>query len=127
MNGTAAPAAKTIFLVDWNLTASYYGDMAMGLKTNRRLGGTREAAQIAGCSMGRIRQLIMEERIWSDLIGDKMRVVDLDEIEAWAAKNAARRSEGHCPGTAPGGFRPDNPGRTRYAPVSKNARRRKTA
>ena len=101
--------------------------MAMGLRTNRRLGGTREAAQIAGCSMGRIRQLIMEERIWSELVCDKMRVVDLDEIEAWAAANKEKRKSGHCPGPAPTGFRPDNPGRTRYAPVSKTRRRRKTA
>ena len=93
----------------------------MGLKTSRRLGGTREAAQIAGCSMGRIRQLIMENKIWSALIGDKMRVVDLNEIEKWAAANKARRSEGHCPGPAPSGFRPDNPGRTRYAPVRRKA------
>ena len=99
----------------------------MGLNTQRRLGGTREAAMIAECSMGRIRQLILAGKIWSELICDKMRVVDLDEVEAWAANNRERRAAGHCPGPAPTGFRADNPGRTRYAPVSKNRRRRKTA
>lgn len=96
----------------------------MGIATQRRLGGTREAAMIAGCSMGRIRQLILAGQIWSELICEKMRVVDLDEVAAWATANRGRRAAGHCPGPAPTGFRADNPGRTRYAPVSKNRRRR---
>lgn len=89
---------------NWKLAGLVTGD--------RKLIGSRQAAMIAGCSQGRIRQLIHDDLIWSSIIGN-VRVVDEDEIRAWALDNSKRRAEGKCPGPAPKGFRPDNPGRSR--------------
>jgi len=52
----------------------------MPLKTDRRLCSTREAADIFGCTMGRIRQLARAGELWSDLLHDRALVYDLDEV-----------------------------------------------
>ena len=54
----------------------------MSLKTNRRLCSTREAADIFGCTMGRIRQLALAGELWCDHVHDRALVYDLDEVKA---------------------------------------------
>lgn len=43
--------------------------------------GTREAADIFGCSMGRIRQLALANELWSDHLHDRALVFDKGEVE----------------------------------------------
>ncbi|MEY3203933.1 MAG: hypothetical protein RLZZ21_264 [Planctomycetota bacterium] len=43
--------------------------------------GTREAADIFGCSMGRIRQLALEGKLWCDLLHGRALVYQKDEVE----------------------------------------------
>lgn len=60
----------------------------MALKSDRRLCSTREAAEIFGCTMGRIRQLARAGELWSDLIHDRALVLDLDEVRRKAKVKA---------------------------------------
>lgn len=45
---------------------------------------TREAADIFGCSMGRIRQLALAGELWCDHLHDRALVYDKAEVEAKA-------------------------------------------
>ena len=62
----------------------------MTLKTTRTLCSTKEAAQIYGCTMGRIRQLASAGEIWSQHLTERALVLDLEEIKAKAKKPIAR-------------------------------------
>lgn len=42
---------------------------------------TREAAEIFGCSMGRIRQLALAKELWSGHVHGRALVYDKDEVE----------------------------------------------
>ena len=58
----------------------------MTLKTTRTLCSTKEAAEIYGCTMGRIRQLARAGELWSQHVTARALVLDLAEITAKAQK-----------------------------------------
>lgn len=53
----------------------------MPLKPDRNLCSTREAAEIYGCTMGRIRQLALAGELWCGHLHDRALVYDLDEVK----------------------------------------------
>ena len=62
----------------------------MPLKTDRTLCTAKEAAEIFGCTAGRIRQLKIAGELWSHLLDGHLLVFDLDEIRSKAQKPVAR-------------------------------------
>ena len=62
----------------------------MTLKTDKTLCSTKEAAEIYGCTMGRIRQLARAGEIWSQHLTERALVLDLAEIKAKALKPVTR-------------------------------------
>jgi excisionase family DNA binding protein len=73
---------------------------------NRTLITARQAAEILGCSMVRVRQLCQSGQLWSTMPGQRMRLLDAAEVQQLAAERAAARAAGTLPGPAPGGFSP---------------------
>jgi hypothetical protein len=55
--------------------------MEMPLPKDRKLCSTREAAEIFGCTMGRIRQLALAGELWCGHLHDRALVYDLDEVK----------------------------------------------
>ncbi len=53
----------------------------MPLPKDRKLCSTREAAEIFGCTMGRIRQLALAGELWCGHLHDRALVYDLDEVK----------------------------------------------
>ena len=70
----------------------------------RNVCSCREAAKALGCSMGRVRQLVMEKRVWSERVTETAMVLDRDEIARLAKERDAARAAGKLRGTPPGGF-----------------------
>jgi len=66
------------------------GGMEMSLKTDRTLCTAKEAAEIFGCTAGRIRQLKIAGEVWSHLIGGHLLVFDLDEIKSKGKQPVSR-------------------------------------
>ncbi|NBP83576.1 hypothetical protein EBU60_06930, partial [bacterium] len=52
--------------------------------TKKRLVLTREAAEIYGCTMGRIRQMARAKMIWSEKVGPRALAFDAGELERLA-------------------------------------------
>jgi hypothetical protein len=75
--------------------------------TKKRLVLTREAAEIYGCTMGRIRQMARAKTIWSEKVGARALAFDAAELERLAKARDKARGKGKLRGTAPGGFSPD--------------------
>jgi hypothetical protein len=75
--------------------------------TKRKLCLTREAAEIYGCSMGRIRQMARAKTIWSEKVGPRAMAFDANELERLSKARDKARGKGKLRGTAPGGFSPD--------------------
>ena len=75
--------------------------------TKRRLVLTREAAEIYGCTMGRIRQMARAGTIWSEKVGPRALAYDAAELERLAKARSKARDKGKLRGTPPGGFSPD--------------------
>lgn len=63
------------------LRQRYIWGMVMALKTNRKLISTREAAQILGISMGRLRRMALDGMLWSEHMAANARVFDEAEIK----------------------------------------------
>lgn len=55
--------------------------MPLKTKPGRTLISTKEAADIFGCSMGRIRQLALAGDLWCEHLHDRALVYDKDEVE----------------------------------------------
>ena len=88
--------------------------MIVALKEPKRtLCSCREAAEILGCTMGRVRQLCRkpagggEPSLWSQKFGARSLVLDLDEVKRLAKARRKARDAGLSPGPAPKGFQPD--------------------
>ena len=78
------------------------------LKEPRRtLISCREAAEILGCTMGRIRQLARNKQVWSKRHGARSLVLDRDELKRLASLRQKARDAGAMPGPPAGGFSPD--------------------
>ena len=88
--------------------------MLVALKEPKRtLCTCREAAEILGCTMGRIRQLCREPegggepQLWSSKLGARALVLDLEQVKRLAKARQKARDAGIAKGPAPGGFSPD--------------------
>jgi hypothetical protein len=88
--------------------------MLVALKEPKRtLCSCREAAEILGCTMGRVRQMCRppenggEPLLWSSKFNDRALVLDLDEVKRVAKARQKARDAGIAPGPKPGGFQPD--------------------
>lgn len=79
----------------------------------RTLCTCREAAEILGCTMGRVRQLCREPegggepQLWSSKLGARALVLDLEQVKRLAKARQKARDAGIAKGPAPGGFSPD--------------------
>lgn len=73
----------------------------------RTLISCREAAEILGCTMGRIRQMARKSQLWSSRLGARSLVLDRDEVKRLATLRQKARDAGAMPGPQPGGFSPD--------------------
>jgi hypothetical protein len=80
---------------------------------SRTLCTCREAAEILGCTMGRVRQMCRkpkgggEPTLWSRKLTGRALVLDLDEVKRLAKVRQKARDAGVQRGAAPGGFSPD--------------------
>lgn len=72
-------------------------------KKVRETVGTRTAASVYGCSMGRLRQMALRGQVWSVLI-DGSRRFDVDELRSMRAENDSLRASGKLGGQRPRGF-----------------------
>lgn len=88
--------------------------MLVALKEPKRtLCTCREAAEILGCTMGRVRQLCREPegggepQLWSSKLGARALVLDLEQVKRLAKARQNARDAGIAKGPAPGGFSPD--------------------
>ena len=70
----------------------------------RKVCSCREAAKLLGVTTGRVRQLVMEKRVWSEHVTEFALVLDRDEIVRLAKERNAARAAGHMPGPAGSGF-----------------------
>jgi hypothetical protein len=68
--------------------------------------GTRDAAALYGCSMGRIRQMGLSGVIWSVETADGRRY-DADELHRLKAQRDKARTAGKLGGRPPAGFTPN--------------------
>jgi len=88
--------------------------MIVALKEPKRtLCTCREAAEILGCTMGRIRQLCRPQTdgqpaLWSTKLTDRALVLDLDEVKNLAKSRRKARDAGSVRGALPKGFQPDS-------------------
>ena len=64
--------------------------VGMTLKTDKTLCSTKEAAEILGCTVSRIRQMARAGELWSQNISQRAAVLDLAEIKAKALKPVTR-------------------------------------
>ena len=87
----------------------------MGIKTQRSLISTAQAAEILGVTQGRVRQMVLpgphgeKPVLWSEHLGQKILVVDEAEVKKHAKKMQRLRDQGQVRGQAPGGFKKDRP------------------
>ena len=88
------------------------GGMIVALKQpNRTLCSCREAAEVLGCTMGRVRQMCRADGgdalLWSAKFGKRSLVLDLEQVKKLAKARQKARDAGIARGPAPGGFQPD--------------------
>lgn len=69
----------------------------------KNLCGTREAADIYGCSQRHIRLMADRQEIWSRKVSERVIVVDADEIRRLAAERERQRAAGKLCGRRPAG------------------------
>lgn len=88
--------------------------MLVALKEPKRtLCSCREAAELLGCTMGRVRQLCRkpedggEPVLWSKKLTDRALALDLSQVKRLAAARQKARDAGIVRGAKPGGFSPD--------------------
>lgn len=87
--------------------------IALLKEPRRTLISCREAAEILGCTMGRVRQMCRpqegsgEPLLWSKKLGARALVLDADEVKRLAKARQKARDAGIQRGPAPGGFQPD--------------------
>jgi len=88
--------------------------MLVALKEPKRtLCSCREAAELLGCTMGRVRQLCRkpvdggEPVLWSKKLTERALALDLAQVKRLAAARQKARDAGIVPGAKPGGFSPD--------------------
>lgn len=80
----------------------------------RTLCTCREAAEIIGCTMGRVRQLCRpaadgsDPVLWSHKLTDRALVLDLAQVKKFAQQRQRARDAGTVRGATPGGFQPDS-------------------
>jgi excisionase family DNA binding protein len=76
---------------------------------DRTLITCRKAAEILGCTMGRVRQLVREPQpqLWSTKLGARILMLDADQVAHLASSRAASRAAGTMRGAPPAGFQPD--------------------
>ena len=89
-------------------------EMIVALREPQRtLCTCREAAEILGCTMGRVRQMCRqpdgggEPTLWSSKLTDRALVLDLEQVKKLAKARQKARDAGIAKGPAPGGFSPD--------------------
>lgn len=70
---------------------------------SKNLCGTREAAELYGCSQRHIRLMADREEIWSRKLSERSLVVDADEIRRLAAERDRLRAAGKLCGRRPSG------------------------
>jgi len=73
---------------------------------NRTLITARQAAELLGLSMVRVRQLCRSGRLWSLNVSNRMRMLDAAEVRRFAEDRENARISGTLPGPPPGGFAP---------------------
>lgn len=76
--------------------------MAIKIATKRRVCGTKEAAQIYGCSQRHMRLMADRGEIWSEKISPRSVVVDADEVARLARERDDLRRAGKLCGRRPG-------------------------
>ncbi len=88
--------------------------MVMALREPKRtLCSCREAAELLGCTMGRVRQLCRTPKgaegpvLWSKKLTDRALALDLAQVKRLAAARQKARDAGIVRGARPGGFAPD--------------------
>lgn len=78
----------------------------------RTLINCREAAEILGCTMGRVRQMARGEgkkppTLWSHKATDRALLFDARQVKQLAEARRRARDAGQMKGPPPGGFEPD--------------------
>ena len=73
---------------------------------NRTLITARQATELLGLSMVRVRQLCRSGRLWSLSVSNRMRMLDAAEVRRFAEDRENARIAGTLPGPPPGGFAP---------------------
>ena len=72
----------------------------------RKVMSCREAAELLGLTMGRVRQMARAGTLWAGQVTDRVVVLDAAEVKALAKRRQLARDAGMVPGAKPGGFKP---------------------
>ena len=73
----------------------------------RKIISCRAAAEILDVTMGRVRQMARDGRVWSEHVTERSLILDELEIKQLAIMRQKARDAGMMPGRKPGGFKPE--------------------
>lgn len=73
----------------------------------RKVVSCRQAAELLGVTMGRVRQMARAGQLWSEHVTDRALILDEAEVKRCAKLRQKARDAGMVPGPAPGGFKPE--------------------
>lgn len=76
--------------------------MPISLPPKRKLCGTREAAEIYGCTQTHLRLMARRGEIWSQKISSRSMIVDAEEVARLARERDDLRRAGKLCGRRPG-------------------------
>lgn len=72
----------------------------------RKVMSCRQAAEVLGLTMGRVRQMARAGTLWAGQVTERVVVLDAAEVKALAKRRQLARDAGMVPGARPGGFKP---------------------
>ena len=73
----------------------------------RKIISCRQAAELLGITMGRVRQLARGGSFWSEHVTERALILDEAEIKKVAKIRQKVRDAGTMPGRKPGGYKPE--------------------
>ena len=72
----------------------------------RKVMSCRQAAELLGLTMGRVRQMARAGTLWAGQVTERGVVLDAAEVAALAKRRQLARDANMVPGAKPGGFKP---------------------
>lgn len=73
----------------------------------RKILSCRQAAELLGVTMGRVRQMALAGTLWYEHVGSRAIIFDDQQVRHLAKVRKLARDAGIVPGPRPGGFKAD--------------------